>query len=530
MSSFHPRRGLVLVALALCGLWTISCSNSNGSDDAGSCDADVASDADASADGDADVDGDADGDSDADVTEDADFVEDADLDTDVEEDADVDVELPSCRAPSDRPLRIFFIGNSFTLGGPIPTLVHDLAVAAGWPEPEVEMSAVGGYTLSRHRELESTLAGIEVEGWDFVVLQEYSTGPTDNAGNPTVFKLDATWFYDQFKINSPEAMVVLYETWARHPDHSIYPGTFANPEEMQAQLRFHYNDAADNFIPTHSTAAITDDVVVAPAGDVWERHLAEADAIRLHGSDDYHAGSAGQYLNALVIYSTIYGCRTEGLPGLGITDGDAARLQVVADTTTGEVGVPPDDRLDPLAVGESVQLDCGELLTTDSSWNNLESASGAVINARTTAGDSRAIDIVITDSFAGANPNGVSSNDLGYPSTVSSDVLWTGSFDGHEAGMSAPAQVAIRDLAAGLYRVEVFASRTGDDSGAGRLTRYSIDDVWQDLEVADNRSEQVLFAEVSPNEAGTILLDIEVSPAGTSRFAYLGALVISREL
>jgi hypothetical protein len=227
--------------------------------------------------------------------------------------------------PKDsEPLNILFLGNSFTNQGSIPDVVEAVASSVGWASPNVINGAVNGQSLSYHRSSSSSLGLVDQGNWDYVVLQEYSTGPTDSAGNPQGFKEDVAWFYDRIKQSSPDATIVLYETWARHPDHSIYPDTFDDFSDMQSQLRFHYNDAADNYVPSNS------DIVVARAGDAWEQHLNEDNPLRLHASDDYHANTFGQYLSGLMIYSSIYGCDLEGVSQWNVQNsGDAERLQSV---------------------------------------------------------------------------------------------------------------------------------------------------------------------------------------------------------
>ncbi|MCK5796049.1 MAG: hypothetical protein KAI47_02645, partial [Deltaproteobacteria bacterium] len=364
---------------------------------------------------------------------------------------------------TNRPLRLFFIGNSFTLGGPVPILVKELAANAGFPLPHVEYSAMGGYTLSKHRLLKASTDGVAKGAWDVVVLQEYSTKPTDAMGDPLGFKRDATWFYDKALAASSAAEVVLYETWARHPDHSVYPTHFKDPAEMQAQLRKHYNDAADHYVPAHATVSPKDAVKVAPAGDVWEKHLAEPKALRLHASDNYHAGPNGQYLNALVIFSTIYGCQTVGLaPLLSLSAKEALRLQASADTTTGQVGVPP-GTLPPvpsvLPVGSVLRIDLGPTTTSDPGWNNLTSSTGKLTGPITTSGMATSVTVTITDSFSGTNTSGRPDNTLGWPASVSSDTLWVGSFDGHAVALGKRGQVSIGALPAGTYTVSLFGSR-----------------------------------------------------------------------
>ena len=435
---------------------------------------------------------------------------------------------PKCSAPTNRALRLFFIGNSFTLGGPIPTMVGALASGAGFPPPQVESSAYGGYTLAQHRKTNSSVNGVAKGSWDFVVLQEYSTGPTDNAGDPQQFKEDATWWYDQTKAKSNNGWAVLYETWARHKDHGIYPKTFKDPAEMQAQLRKHYNDAAKSFIPKHSKAAAKNHVKVAPAGDAWEKHLNEKNALRLHGSDDYHAGGNGEYLNAAVIFSTIYGCQAKGLPSLGLPPASAARLQATADATTGHKGIPPGPPPPGFSVGASVRVDFGSMKTNSGNWNNVTTHNGSLADAVTSTGKQTTMDLAMTDPFSGGNTSGPSSNKLGWPASVSQDTLYCGSSASHAQALKEPAALELRELPAGTYKLELFASRNGKDGSLGRLTRFTVGASAKDVEAADNPGNLVVFSSVNVGNDHKLAVKVEVSPNGTARYGYLNGLVLTR--
>ncbi|MEZ4447347.1 MAG: hypothetical protein R3B72_50190 [Polyangiaceae bacterium] len=431
--------------------------------------------------------------------------------------------------PLDRPLRLLFVGNSFTHQGPVPHLVRDIASSVGWPTPDVDYSAPGGETLGGHRQSNITLGLVDAGSWDFVVLQDHSLRATDNAGDLAAFKADATWFYDRIKDTSAEAQVLLYETWARHPDHPIYPGTFATPMEMQTQIRFHYGDAASVVIPTTATFQPSTDVDVAPVGDAWENHLAEPDPLRLHATDDYHGGPLGQYLNALVLYSTIYGVVATGVSPLGVDPADAARLQATADATTGITQAPPAFPTPPFAVGQSLQIDFGTAATSEVGWNVVGACGvGTFADLLDATGAQTGVDLSIPDAFTGSNESGLPNNGLGYPGTVSSDVCWVGSFDSHQAALLESATVRIDDLAPGTYEVTLFASRSGDDGGLGRLTRFSLGGQTMDLEASDNQSSVATFAAAEPDSAGSLTLGVAVSPAGAARFGYLGALVLTK--
>jgi hypothetical protein len=234
------------------------------------------------------------------------------------------------------PLRILFIGNSYTYTYDIPGVVHSLAVDAGLPEPLYATLAQPSWFLSTHRANPETVNLIDNFELDVVVLQEQSLRPT-NPFNPGQFKADAAWFYDRIKARSPKARIILYETWARAPGDTVYPGTFFNPAIMQSQLRTHYTDAALSYIPAHSTAASKTDASVAPVGDAWERELGTY-GIGLHDADLSHPNFDGAYLSALVLFSSIYHTQTRGLDPLGRDPATAAKLQAVADSMVPEPG------------------------------------------------------------------------------------------------------------------------------------------------------------------------------------------------
>ena len=253
---------------------------------------------------------------------------------------------------AEEPLRILFIGNSFTNQGPIPEVVRDLAMNAGWATPDVTNAAVTAKTLTFHTTHVHTLAAIDEGGWDYVVLQEYSTKPTDNIGDPEAFKAAATFLYDRIKLSSPAAQIILYETWARHEDHNFYPDSFADRDEMQEQLNFHYHDCADNYIPEYSEDVNKTDVNVAPAGEAWHANYHDLN-IMLHGDDLYHACNNGQYLSAMAIYSTIYERMVIGLnPLLGVTETDATYLQTICDGVTGQTIPQVGD--DPVTIADII--------------------------------------------------------------------------------------------------------------------------------------------------------------------------------
>ncbi len=439
---------------------------------------------------------------------------------------------------------ILFIGNSFTFQGPVPELVRYFASYDGSQPPNVtyldNIDNVGGTNLDYRLNHSPTLDLIN-QKWDSVILQDHSSRPTLN-GDPSGFKEDVTTLFDLIKTSSPTANVYLYETWARHRDHVDYtaPAKYDSPIDMQQQLRDSYNDAVNTYIPTNSNFGVNNDLFLAPVGDAWERNYESQNAIDLHGADRLHAGSNGYYLNALVLYAKIYNRSPIGLPNsFSITDKrgttipynispeNARVLQEIAFETINGAAPNPS-----FAKGDSIIIDFGASATiTGGSFNNLVNSSvNTSSRQNTTNGHLTNVTISVSDRFEFINTNGLSENNLSYPGTASQDSFATGSFIGHEEAKNEKGQVTINGLNPNhSYSISLFASRSGDDSGRGRLTRYEINENYSDLEVSDNLNNESIFIDLVPNESGELVIDVSVSPDGTGRFAYLGVLKLTSQ-
>lgn len=217
-------------------------------------------------------------------------------------------------------LDILFYGNSFTLQGAVvpevsgvPTLVQRIAMAAGQTTPNVVNAAVSGWTLSNHISSNTGVISSSPQSgsWDYVVLQEYSTKPTDIAGvgNPTAFKNDAQSLYGLVKANSANVKPVLFETWSRHPNDTAELGAWytsaslptytAKADQMQSELKRYYGEAQAQVGATVAK--------LAPVGDAFK---ASGWDVSLYNGDLYHESSKGAMLAALILYETIYGDTT----------------------------------------------------------------------------------------------------------------------------------------------------------------------------------------------------------------------------
>jgi hypothetical protein len=219
-------------------------------------------------------------------------------------------------APAAPPTRVLFIGNSYTFyNGGVDAVLAAMAKAKG---RNIEATSVtsGGKTLEWHWENGDARAAIARGGWDYVVLQEFSTRPLTDA--------DAMHRYARLfdaEIKNAGAKTVFYLTWAR----------FHQPEN-QAVITRAYDAIAKQLNAT-----------VARVGPAFERVLERRPDLKLHMDDRTHPTPAGTYLAAAVFYATLTGDTAEGLPAtvttasgksIELSPADASVLQRVANSVS----------------------------------------------------------------------------------------------------------------------------------------------------------------------------------------------------
>lgn len=206
--------------------------------------------------------------------------------------------------PADAaPMRVLFIGNSYTSVNNLPGMVQAMAAAAKEKRAfEFTTLTPGGWSLQRHVDEEKSEAPKKIaEGkWDFVVLQEQSQMPivypkvTLDYGS----RLGAL-------IKQHKATPLLYQTWARE-----------NQPENQSTINKTYTDLAKAL-----------ECPIAPVGAAWESARAGRKDLVLYHADKSHPSPAGSYLAACVFFAKIYGKSPEGLPAkLMLQTGGKPRL------------------------------------------------------------------------------------------------------------------------------------------------------------------------------------------------------------
>ncbi len=227
-------------------------------------------------------------------------------------DVDLDVRPPGVR-------NLLFYGNSYSIGnGGMPGLVASIAEALGQVEPFVVAKLTGGTDLLYHLTNPDDAAAITEalplgQQWDTVVLQGFSTEATQ-IGDPAAFQANALAIVTNVRAHSPDARCVFFQTWARGPEWSGYPGIWPNPLGMHDEIRTNYRAAAQGIDAVFGAGTAE----VAAAGD-GVALLSFDDA--LYTDDWSHPEPPTTLLTAMTVYEALFDERiTAQDPDFGAAD------------------------------------------------------------------------------------------------------------------------------------------------------------------------------------------------------------------
>ena len=202
------------------------------------------------------------------------------------------------------PLKVLFIGNSFTARNDVPALIAQLAAARG-SQLEHRLIQAGGASLRMHWNKGEAQQAIQQTRYDYVVLQEQSTLPLKNPARMH----ENIRLFDQ-AIKDSGAQTALYLTWARQ-----------NAPETQAALTAAY---------TASGAELGASII--PVGIAWQNFLHQHKQPVLHDKDQSHPTLAGSYLAACVFFAVLFGQNPVGIASelKGLTTVEVELLQQAA--------------------------------------------------------------------------------------------------------------------------------------------------------------------------------------------------------
>ena len=200
----------------------------------------------------------------------------------------------------------------------------------------------------------------------------------------------------------------------------------------------------------------------------------------------------------------------------------------------------PTDNDPVIPYGRVIQVDFGR---TDEGfktpgWNNMDSfQQDSKLFLHDDTGVDRNITLTITKAFKGINTAGLKTNTLGFPSSMTRDSFWVGDPSGNEKATKNGGQLQISGLDVNAdYKITLFATREGDDSGRKRLTDYTFDTgiSTRTIDASDNIDKQLVLRGLNPDSSGIVTIDVGVKKRKNeyeegSRFGYLGGMLIETD-
>lgn len=209
----------------------------------------------------------------------------------------ITVVLSLCSLQAREPMRVLFIGNSYTYCNNLPAIVQSMADEKKVPM-QVESYTEGAMSLRsflntpRHAKAARMLA----EGdYDWVILQDQSQTPAYNPGDT----MGAVERWCKLAAEQ-KTRVMLFLTWA-------------HAHEMNGKVSLQ-SAMQDDTSLTYCRAAIANKATVAPVGEAWRRWYAKHPGKTLHTRDLSHPTAEGSYLAACVIYSMLTDTPANKLP------------------------------------------------------------------------------------------------------------------------------------------------------------------------------------------------------------------------
>ncbi|RYE22448.1 MAG: DUF4886 domain-containing protein [Sphingobacteriales bacterium] len=194
--------------------------------------------------------------------------------------------------------KVLFIGNSYIYTNDVPALLEQLCTANGDVLIK-DQNTPGGYSFQAHNGDQTTLDKINSNSWDVVILQEQSQRPAfpQSQVEMQVYPY-ALLLVDKVKFNNPCSEVMFMMTWGyKNGDASncgFYP-PICTYDGMQDGLRFSYMKMGQD-----------NNSNVAPIGAAWKVMRDSFPNMELYSPDESHPSLNGSYLEACVLYASIF--------------------------------------------------------------------------------------------------------------------------------------------------------------------------------------------------------------------------------
>ncbi len=197
----------------------------------------------------------------------------------------------------ERKNNVLFIGNSFIFFYAMPLMLENMGEVNG-TSLNVEQITYGGYSLLQFTKEEDKLKEVnrklEKHKWDFVIIQDQSRKPLDNKEE---FLLGIERLHDLIKENGAET--VLFSTWSYKDNTKRLSSTGLNYKDFYNVLTNGYKEAEQKL-----------NVLRAPIGTVFYNLTINNEDVEPYFNDDYHPSREGSYLIAYLIYTMLFGKKT----------------------------------------------------------------------------------------------------------------------------------------------------------------------------------------------------------------------------
>ncbi len=211
---------------------------------------------------------------------------------------------PAPPPPPSAAVRLLFVGNSLTYVNDLPSLVGQMAVAAGFEAPVILSRAFPDFSLDDHWADGTARTDLATGHYTFVIMQQ---GPST---------LDASGV-------QLTQSAVQWSTLARA--NGTVPALFVVWPPSDGNL--------DAGIHNYESAAAAAQARVFPAAEAWKEAWAEDPSMPLYSKDGFHPSVHGSWLSALVIASMVFDRPPAAFPNLfagQITDGQEVVLRAAA--------------------------------------------------------------------------------------------------------------------------------------------------------------------------------------------------------
>ncbi len=192
------------------------------------------------------------------------------------------------------PMKILFIGNSYTHYNGMPELFEKLAKSKRI-KIDVSMNAKSNHTFKMHCQRPEMFEAIRSQKWDYVVVQGFSRElmhekeVIDTASLPYFKQI-----IDSVYTNHSCTNVLLFLTWG-------YKNGFVNGTDTMS-----YEDMSDRVQRGYEYLSELFNVSIVPIGQVWKSFRKNNPNVDIYQEDGQHPNLIGSYLIASGFYSSIF--------------------------------------------------------------------------------------------------------------------------------------------------------------------------------------------------------------------------------